>query len=344
MATQSEGKAGSTEARPRRRIVLRLIVLASVMAISGALVFGYLGWIHAAFDAFSHFRIHLAVILAMMAIPLMLLRFWPEAMLALALGSMATFQTIGLPSASANADPQAGTAPIYRLLQLNLRFDNVTPEAVLSLVGRLRPDIATLNEVSQMWVEKLKLLEPSYPYQIICKRPIHVGGVAILSRRPFVDGTSGYCGRRSDFALAHLDMGGRKLELAALHIGWPWPFEQRWQIGIMEGELQRIGDTAIIAGDLNAVPWSQTARRVAAGSDAHLLRGIGPTWLDRRMPQALRGLIGLPLDNVMVKGGVVALSAATTESAGSDHLPVLVEFSLLPQERAAEVRQAMAGR
>jgi endonuclease/exonuclease/phosphatase (EEP) superfamily protein YafD len=58
----------------------------------------------------------------------------------------------------------------------------------------------------------------------------------------------------------------------------------------------------------------------------------------------LRPRIGLPLDNVLVQGGVVPLGAATTEGAGSDHLPVLVEFSLLPQEHAPVVLQASSGR
>jgi endonuclease/exonuclease/phosphatase (EEP) superfamily protein YafD len=230
LSAQSEANAGYTRERRKDRIALRLVALGCVMAASGSLIFGYLGWLHPAFDSFAHFRIHLAVVIAVMAVPLMLLRFWPEALLALALGTIATLQTTGIATTAATPRVEPATTPVYRLLHLNRRFDNPTPEAVLSLVGRLRPDMVTLNEVSAMWVDRLKLLEASYPYQVVCKRPIHVGGVAVLSRRPFADTSSAYCGRRSDFALARLDMGGRVLEVAALHLGWPWPYEQRWQV------------------------------------------------------------------------------------------------------------------
>ena len=35
---------------------------------------------------------------------------------------------------------------MYRLLQFNLRFDNRTPEKLLSLIGRTKPDVITLQE------------------------------------------------------------------------------------------------------------------------------------------------------------------------------------------------------
>src|SRR5690606_35461252 len=122
-----------------------------------------------------------------------------------------------------------------------------------------------------------------------------------------------YCGDRGAFVHARLDIGGRVFDVAAVHLGWPWPFAQRWQLPNLTPLLGQIGDTAIVAGDLNAVPWSQTARRVSTDADARILRGIGPTWLDRRLPDWLRPLIGLPIDNLMVKGGVAPVGLGTTE-------------------------------
>lgn len=320
---------------------LRLAAVGSLLLLAAALAFGYLGWLHPAFDSFSHFRIHLAA-LALLVVPLLLLaRFWPEAIFALALGATAIIQTVGMapapgfPVASASTAEPGGTQARYRLLHANLRFDNPRPEATLSLIGQLRPDVVTLNEVSAHWRERLASLEAAYPYRMICERRGHIGGVVILSRRPFAHGTTPSCGDRGSFAHAVVDFGGRSVEIAALHLGWPWPFEQPWQVPRVEPLLAGLGDTAIIAGDLNAAPWSRTARSVEAAAGARLLRGIGPTWLDRRLPAWMRPLAGLPLDNVMVKGAVVPLSVATTAEGGSDHLPVLVEFSVLPQEKPA---------
>src|SRR5690606_37001389 len=118
--------------------------------------------------------------------------------------------------------------------------------------------VLTLNEVSASWRQKLVLLKAAYPHSIICPAPSHVGGVAILSRRPFAQGFEPYCADRGAFAHARLDIGGNILDVATLHLGWPWPFEQPWQLPHLTPFLGAVADTAIIAGDLNAVPWSRS--------------------------------------------------------------------------------------
>lgn len=317
---------------------LRLALLAALVALAAAIAFGYLGRLHLAFDSFSHLRLHLAALLLLLVPALLAARLRIEAGFATALGLAAAIQTVGLqPAASLARD---GTGPTYRLLQMNLRYDNPTPEATLSLIGTVRPDVLTLSEVSDMWRGRLALLEAAYPHRLICPQPSHVGGTAILSRRPFAEGFEPRCGDRGSFAHARLDLGGREVEVATLHMGWPWPFEQPWQLPRLAPLLEAVGDTAIVAGDLNAVPWSHAARRISGASEARILRGIGPTWLDRRLPQSWRRWIGLPIDNLMVKGGVTPAGVSTLENPGSDHTPVLLEFTVAGQEEQAEVRVA----
>ena len=329
-----------------RTILLRLAALAAVMGLAGALTFGYLGWLHPAFDSFSHFRIHLSVGLILLALPLLILRFRIEALFAAALGTTAIVSTTGLPAmtgmtqVSASMPEAATPRAVYRLLQLNLRYDNANPERALSLIGRVKPDVVTLNEVSAMWAEKLALLEAAYPHRLICPPPAYIGGAAILSRRPFSQGFEPRCDDRGAFGRVKIDFSGRAVEVAALHLGWPWPFEQPWQLPHLSAPLGEIGDTAILAGDFNAAPWSETTRRVAADGGFRVLRGIGPTWLSYRLPEGLRGVIGLPIDQVLVKGGILPVSLETIEPAGSDHLPVLLEFTVLPEEEPAQVLQA----
>jgi len=337
-------------ASKRGWVLMRLSALLALCGIAAAIGFGYLGHLHPALDSFSHFRVHLAA-MALLASPLLLiLRFRIESAGALILGAAVIAQTTGLPtmprsgatSAEAAGEDEA-LGPSYRLLHLNLRYDNRSPGAVLSLIGTLKPDVITLNDVSASWVETLKLTEATYRYRVVCPQPSHVGGVAILSRRPFSEAVEASCADRGSFAHARLDIGGREIDVATLHLAWPWPFEQAWQVARVTDLLGGLRDTAIIAGDLNAVPWSRTARAVAAAAGARILRGIGPTWLSFRLPEFFRPLIGLPIDNVMLKGGVVALSARTHAAVGSDHLPVVVDFMLLPQETPATVLQASFG-
>ncbi len=319
----------------RGALALRLLALAAVAGLGTALTFGYLGRLHFAFDSFSHLRLHLAALLLLLVPALAVLRLRAAALFALALGLAAPIQTLAF-FGSPDTGEVAANRAVYSLMHLNLRYDNATPEAFLSLVGRTRPDAITLTEVSEPWAARLASIEAAYPYRIVCERPTFIGGAAILSRRPFVEGSTPSCGNRGAFAHASIDFGGRRIEIVALHMGWPWPFEQPWQIPRLEPLLGKVGASAIIAGDLNAAPWSHAARRLAAAAKARILRGAGPTWLDRRLPAALIGWIGLPIDNIMVKGGVMAGEPATLEDVGSDHLPVMLEFSVTPAEQPVE--------
>ena len=326
----------SSHRRPTAALLWRLALSAALAGLGAGVGFGYLGRLHLAFDSLSHLRLHLAALLVLLSPVLLAARLRVEAAFAALLGIAATVQTVG-PQTATPLDA-AHEPPVYSLLQLNLRFDNPTPEAALSLIGAVRPDVMTLSEVSELWRDKLALLEAAYPYSLICPPPSHVGGTAILSRRPFAEGFEPRCGDRGSLAHVRLDLGGRTVEVVALHMGWPWPFEQPWQLPRLAPLLGDVGDTAIVAGDLNAVPWSHAARRIAEAGGVRILRGIGPTWLDRRLPSTLRPWIGLPIDNLMVKGGVTPTGLTTLESPGSDHAAVLLEFAVAGREGETEVR------
>jgi endonuclease/exonuclease/phosphatase (EEP) superfamily protein YafD len=68
---------------------------------------------------------------------------------------------------------------------------------------------------------------------------------------------------------------------------------------------------------------------------------IGPTWLDHSLPPSLRDYIGLPIDHVLAKGLVQVHSVGKAGDAGSDHAPVLVEFSVAAKAPPASTALAM---
>lgn len=315
------------------RMVGPLAFWATVL-LSLPLVGGFFGRLHPAFDSMAHFRVHLAVLLVLAALPLLLARsFRWHGLLAAALGAAAiltvtgTSSLPGLGPVQASYLPRDSFSPVYRLLHLNLRYDNPEPGKVLSLIGRVRPDVVTLNEVSPMWADKLALLSSSYPYRTVCRIDNHAGGVAILSLRPFAEGTESRCLDGGTFATATVDLGGRPVEVGAVHLHWPWPFGQSRQIDDMAPLLAETAETSILAGDLNAAPWSAASARIADASGMTPVGPPGPTWLYQALPEFLR-FAGLPIDRIFAKGDVIVHAADTLESVGSDHLPVLVEFSL----------------
>ena len=323
----------------------RTIGLAASLAtvlLSAPLVGGFFGQLHPALNSMAHFRVHLAALLMVAAVPLLISSsFRWQGLMALAFGGAAVLTVTGtaflpgLGPVQAAHQPRDETSPGYRLLQLNLRFDNPEPGKVLSLIGRVRPDVVTLNEVSAMWAEKLALLSSAYRYRVVCMMDNRAGGVAILSLRPFAVGTESQCLHGGTFATATVDFGGRFVEVGALHLHWPWPFDQSRQIEGIAPLLAATAETSILAGDVNASPWSAASARIADFAVMTPVGPAGPTWLYHRLPEFLR-FAGLPIDRIFAKGKVVVGSVKTLEAVGSDHLPVLVEFSLESDEPESE--------
>jgi endonuclease/exonuclease/phosphatase (EEP) superfamily protein YafD len=322
---------------------LAIFMAAVALLIALALGLGFFGHLHPALDSFSHFRIHLAALLILTGILVGLFRMLALGSVAVVAGMAAIWVTLGgfgpAGPASVQADPAPTDGASYRLLHLNLRFDNATPERVLSMIGRVRPDILALTEVSEMWEERLSHIAHAYPHSLICPPPTPIGGVAILSRRPFADAEP-QCHERGALAVAGIDLGGERVDVAALHLGWPWPFDQPHVAPRMAQVLGGLGDDAIVAGDFNAVPWSWTVREMAGKARLKLVEGVGPSWLFLGLPDFLRRHAGLPIDHVLVKGGAITHSIRRLEDVGSDHLPILHEFSLRPAEREQKVMRA----
>ena len=315
----------------RTLYILSALLLVACGVAAAAIGVGFLGRVHPAFDSLSHFRLHLAALLGVGATGLISTGFRREAFAGLALATAAFFVTPGTwldtvagnqAKASATPDERA----TYRLLHLNARFDNPDPERFLSLIARIRPDVVTVNEVSSMWRQRLETLAAAYPHRIVCDARGLVGGVAILSRRPFAKGTSPECVDGGTLAVASVDFAGQPVSVAALHLYWPWPFEQPAQIDRIAPRLSDLPDAAILTGDFNAARWSETVRKIAAAARMEDAGPVGPSWLPRALPDMFRRSVGLGIDHVLAGTGLVITRIERADDVGSDHLPVVTEF------------------
>ncbi|GHC69202.1 endonuclease/exonuclease/phosphatase family protein [Limoniibacter endophyticus] len=318
---------------------LRNLCLLAIIALCIPLIAGFFGRVHPAFDSLAHFRAHLAALIALCSLPLVLGSMWHHAALGLSL-ALASFLTLvplqtllQNPSRDAHAS-LSESGPLYRLLQLNLRFDNPDPTRVLSLIGRENPDIIIFQEVSEqvsMLPERLKHL---YSHQIKCPDISAVGSVAILSRRPFL--TQPLCEKSGRLAIVTVDLNGQPVQVAGVHLGWPWPFEQPEEVASLEPVFAALADDALVAGDFNAAGWSNTVRRIALAGG--LTRGshTSPTWLHHSLPKVLRPIVGLPLDHALSKGAVQIVNIRSGEDAGSDHTPLLIDFAIGREPSLAE--------
>ena len=309
-----------------RLAAIAFIVLGLLICIP--LLLGYFGSVHPAFDSMSNFRLHLAAALAVCAIMLLLMLRWVSGFV-LAIPALAVlaahWQQLGILPQSAQ---QAASG--YTLLHANLRFDNPSPKEFIRLVGEVRPDVLVLNEVSAAWRGHIEALKHLYPNQLLCDADSKIGGVAVLSSRPFIAGGEAGCTNSGALAFQTVDFGGRDVMVGAAHLLWPWPHKQPLQLTDMRERMKEVGrrETPLVfASDMNAVRWSHSARRVSSFLQAAPLVIPGGTWLYHTVPADLISKLGLPIDNVFTRS-VEVVSVGTLRPFGSDHLPVLVRFSL----------------
>ena len=301
------------------------------LGIFAMLIGGYFGALHPALDSLSHLRLYLSVAAVLSGLMLIFFGgFLGGASMVVSglLIFVTTLGNLGLLRSMATAEPSDGVN--YRLLQINLRFDNETPNEVIRLIGSLKPDVIAAEEVSAMWQPKLEGLKHLYPHQFYCASQDFVGGVALLSRRPFVgDGSLG-CTNLGAFALQVVDFGGRQVQVGVMHLDWPWPFYQPYLLNDMKSAMKSVALSTLpvlLAGDINAVSWSHAARRIADETETRRADYRGASWLHHSMPIAWAAWIGLPIDHVFADDLDIQ-NVATQRPVGSDHLPVLVEFSI----------------
>lgn len=306
-----------------------LLAVASAFAAVLALL-SLANALHPAIDSLSHFRLHLAALAIVCAgLPLIARRwrrFGAITCLAAIAASAITLIPFMTPTAVGTAAASASEEP-YRLMQANLRFDNESPEPLFALLEQARPDIVTLQEVSRVWIARLEVLQAAYPHRVICERESRLGGAAILSRFPIKPGNTN-CVDDGLLAFASIEVDGQQVDVASLHLHWPWPYDQPEQAAWNARDLQRLGDTALLAGDFNAAPWSHTTDVLAEGGGLRTAGLVGPTWLRAWLPDTLRRYAGLPLDQILVKGAISVGELERGPPVGSDHLPVLMEFRL----------------
>lgn len=330
--------------------LIRALFLLLAILSATALLLGYFGSVHPSLDSFAHFRLHLAAVTVLAGMLLMLVRrkaigflFVLAAAIPLLVhmeffvgkspGEVARLVRETLPEGVAGKSDrltvESDAAPRYRLLHANLHFDAPAAKEFLRLVGDTKPDVLTLNEVSEMWLPVVETLKASYPHQLVCTASDKIGSVAILSKRPFAGDALNGCTNDGVLALQKVDFGGRVVMIGTAHLFWPWPHTQAEQITEMRERLRAAGDAGrplIFAGDLNAAPWSHAAKRIASFLNAEPVVVPWGGWIYHDIPDSFAWL-GLPIDNIFVQSIAVS-SAARGRAFGSDHLPVLVEFSV----------------
>ncbi len=218
------------------------------------------------------------------------------------------------------ADTRGGDR--LKVVVLNVYWKSDQHDVVRDYLGRESADVVGLIEVSSEWLEALADLRATYPYRI--ERPGFGQGLALWSRRPFVDGNGAIVMSRQGgpLATAVVPWDGATLRLWLVHPPCPITFhgpDPSSTNGLLEvGRLiASQGGRAIVFGDLNRTdgsPHFDAFQHTIGLRDSRL--GFGrqvswPTWSPYR----------IALDHAFLSEDLAVLERALGPDVGSDHLP-----------------------
>ncbi len=206
----------------------------------------------------------------------------------------------------------------YSLYQKNLLFKGQNQSGIIADILETAPDFITLQEVSRVNRGVFESLVQTYPSSLFCPFT-GVGGVAVLSNWPAVLGTA-TCAGDQGMAAIQLVMPAGPFWLVAVHLHWPFPYNQRSHVARLLSEIYTLDGPVILAGDFNMVPWSHTMRQLENATGSQRAGRVVQTY--RRADTPLQ----LAIDYILVPGGTGNLS--TRSRLGSDHFGLLLRFDL----------------
>lgn len=318
--------APSPPARPRGH----WFDVVAVGTLAGSLA-GLAGGWHWLLDLTTHFRWYWFVLsIAGLVASLRWRR--PTAVACLAIAAAVNARDLlpyWLPRARPATARSIDQARRIRVIAMNVHRVNDDATAATAYLRTRRPDVVAVLEVDGAWAAALEQLADLFPHRLIRPRDDNFG-IAVLSRVPLADVEERvFCATGYPSILATVRLDGGDLRLIATH---PYPPFDAACSSLLTEHLDGVAAAAVaspipclVAGDLNATPWSRPFRRLVSASglvDSALGRGIAPTW-HAHLPAPR-----IPIDHVLVPADAIVLHREVGPDIGSDHLPVEVDVAL----------------
>lgn len=225
----------------------------------------------------------------------------------------------------------AGDQRRYRAIFANVLYKNNDTSRFIQLIEKERPDFFVIAESTQRWRDGLRKLEREYRYNY-GRNDDSGWGIALYSRIPPCQVTFDfYSDLRLPMLGARLTVNGRRLWVLGKHIIAPTNHTntiiRSAQLKSMKRYLASIqpGEEIMLMGDFNMTRWSPFYRALIRDSGLrNTLDGFGflPTWPAGFPP------IFAEIDHCLVSRNVRVLDRRSGPRIGSDHLPIIVDFTL----------------
>lgn len=283
---------------------------------------------HWMLDLLTCFRVQYVLALT----PLVLLFLWGRRWKLAALPVLALVYNLVMvsPAFILITQPPAGGRSI-RVVVANVLSSNQKHAKFITFIKKENPDFFLLMEVNRAWMKSLEVLENEYPYTVSFARQDNFG-IALFSKFPLVDEEILTLGGRklpSVFARVQVD-DEHLLTVLGTHPLPPGSSRQTTgrneQLVSLSKLAGKVEGPRLLLGDLNVTPWSPRFADVLQGSklrDSRSGFGIQPTW-----PTGELVMLRMPIDHVLVSKEVHIHDRRVGSNVGSDHYPVIVDFSI----------------
>lgn len=212
-----------------------------------------------------------------------------------------------------------------RLYVANLWGRNADVAAMRRSIVEADADVLVLIELGDAPEARLDELLQGWPHRSVSDRRAGAGGVVrsvIASRLPLEARRLSL--REVETAAARVAAPFGPVEVIAVHLTRPWPFQFQWGqiIQVMELGRYRAGleGPVIAAGDFNSVSTGRIGRQMREGLGLTAAPGWPGTW-PARAPAPLR----IAIDHLYRSPDLVVTSRRLGRPTGSDHRPVIVE-------------------
>jgi endonuclease/exonuclease/phosphatase (EEP) superfamily protein YafD len=209
--------------------------------------------------------------------------------------------------------------PALVVVAANVYVGNRDPAPLVAWLRAHPADVVVLSELSEPYLDALSYaLGSDYRYRELHPRRSPFG-IGIVSRLPLrgvsvIEDADGI-----QTLAAEVRIGAQPVRVVAAH---PMPPHAREWHDKRDALLRMIasdsGTPLVLAGDLNATPWSTALTGTARGG-LWRTTSLAPTW-----PHRGRGIFGIPIDHVLASRHWRRGAASRGPDIGSDHFPVRV--------------------
>jgi endonuclease/exonuclease/phosphatase (EEP) superfamily protein YafD len=229
--------------------------------------------------------------------------------------------------------PAAQTASGHplRVMVSNVLTSNKRYGDFLRYVQQEQPAVLVAMEINDEWQKQLQALKPILPYSIAVPSSDNFG-IALFSKYPLEQAKIKNWGAGAYVVpslQANITIGLTPLTLIATH---PLPplkpdyfMFRNQQMREIADQVNRLGNSAIVMGDLNMSMWSPYFRQFTQATKLHSSRqgfGVQPSW------PVDSPLLQIPIDHCLVSSKIRVVNNRLGANIGSDHYPLITDLAI----------------